>query len=457
MKMCLILSIIFSSALCWTPDEKEEIITRLKKESVKYSISKPQINIISKILDHAYFGDRYSNFRRVLGAGDFGIIFEVDFQLLPGHPQTIPVALKINYAKANLETGKLIENYLNLMVDANDKFKNYVGEDLLVFNLSRHYEKMLNHDPSFKNDVPFISMIYEAAIISLKDMEDDSGTTKFVNITVTQLGFSDLPGTFLPIPGASTEVMNQNSVNVSKMVVQFFYGLLRIHESGFIHSDIHFRNILVSGNPDNFYAMIIDLDGLKNLNDIISSAFPITKEMLNTSNPNYSRNLLFAQNPNYFIATDDTLIYFKRVKVRSSSFLTSEWQEKLSNSSFVYVANVTYISETDDLLHALEIILNEYIEKNLIDKNHENIKRLKEQIDLIQKKIYKKDFFTTQEVFEQLNEASGLNLTEFHSVNENLESYLEEIRSSRTSKSNSQVSRKREELNVGNDERFILV
>jgi hypothetical protein len=86
MKMCLLLSIIFSSALCLTPDEKQEITTRLRKENHQHKITEPQFNIISKTLDHAYFGERFTNFKSVLRVSTEGITLNVDFQLLPDHP-----------------------------------------------------------------------------------------------------------------------------------------------------------------------------------------------------------------------------------------------------------------------------------------------------------------------------------------------------------------------------------
>jgi serine/threonine protein kinase len=388
-----------------------------------------------------------------LGGGADGVILEVDFQLLPDHSFTIPVALKINYSNLDSDNDKKLENYLNLMVNPDDQSRDKQGNDLVVFNLSQHYEKMLEKDPSFKDDVPYISMIYEGAIISFDDQEDDSGITEFVIVTVTQLGFAGLFDNFLPIPKGSDEVMNKNSVDVARMIVQMCYGLWRIHDNGFIHKDIHSGNIIVAGNPDNFYPMIIDFDHLIKQSDFISSAFPIRKKMLNPSSPNYSENLKYTEDPNYLIGTNETAKDFNNVMVETSLFFTPEWQEKFSKFSWMFVANVKYINDTNTLILMLETVLIPFIRMKLINEDHENIKRLKEQINSIKYQISFRNFFSSHEVFEQLNEASGLNLTEFHPVNEDLKSYLEKIRSSRKSG----VPNMTTELHDENNERNILV
>jgi serine/threonine protein kinase len=454
MKMCLILSIIFSSALCWTSDEKQEIITTFINEIDEYMTDNLQFNIFSKALQNPYFGDRFSNFRKVLGAGAEGVVLEVDFQLLPDHPQTIPAALKINYSNLGSNNEKILENYLNLMVKPEDQSRNEQGNDLVVFNLSQHYEKMLEKDPSFKDDVPFVSMIYEAAIISFEDKEDDSGITEFVSVTVTQLGFSELPGTFLPIPGDSSEIMKKNSVDVARMIIQMCYGLWRIHYNGFIHKDIHSENIIVAGNPENFYPMFIDFDSIKNQDDFLSSAFPLKMESLNPSDPNYSEYLEYSTQSEYLI--EDYLIgrYFKLIKEIPYNALSSELQKKLSASTKFIIIDPKYNVDFVDFIKNLKYLIDTCIKRELIDINHENINQLGRTIYsiIIEYNRYKK-YLTSRELFEKLNEASGLNLNEFHFVNEHLESYFEEIRSSRKSG----VPNTTTELHEENNERNILV
>jgi hypothetical protein len=459
MKTFLIFSITFLSTLCLTPQEKEEI-KRLINDDNRYRKSKPHLNIISQTLEHFYFGDHFSNFKKILGAGADGIVLEVDFKLFSESPQTIPVGLKINYTNLDSTKEKLIKNYLNLMVKFEDQSRNEQGDGHVVFDLSKHYQKMLDNDVSFKNDVPFISMIYEAAIIPLKDMEDDSGKPKFVSVTVTQLGFSDIEGSFLQKPYRSNEIMNQNSVNVARMIVEISYGLWRIHENGFIHADIHSDNIIVAGNPNNLYPMIIDFDRIINQDDFLTTAFPIKEEMLNKSNPEYSEYLKYVGDPNYLMVTDKMAIYFPNEPFKTSTVLTSEWQEKMPKSTQMFIANVKYNVDTENLIYFFRTILNELIKKKLISKTNENIEELTKEINLIKKQLLNENkYLTSQELFEKLNESSGLNLTEseFHFVNEDLDNYLKEIESSRTSENDSQNTTNVKQVDVENDERIILV
>jgi hypothetical protein len=429
MKTFLITCLTFFSALSLTPDDKQRMIKSIK-EKQEWGIDEQQLNVILITLNHPYFKDRFTNFKKILGAGNDGVVFEVDFQMLSDYPQTIPVALKIDFPRPNLEMGKSIENYLNFMVNPQDHLKNYVGEDLLVFNLSPHYEKMLREETDFKMNPTFISMIYEAAIISFKETENGSEHFNYVSVTVTQVGFAGVLDDFLPNPADSSETMSQNSLNVAKMIVQICYGLWQIYEKGFIHSDNHLQNMMVVGNFQNFTPLFMGLDNLQTADDLLSSGFPLKKEMLDKVDSNYSEFVKYTKDPKYFIVDESLESRFKLTAHIPITVFTSDWQEKLED--FLpqpYLVNIKYNNDFINVIRFLKKILLFYIDNKLVDRNHVNLKKVTKTVDSIYRKLGDKyEYLTSEELFKKFNRESGLNLREFHSENQDLEDYLMKIR-----------------------------
>jgi hypothetical protein len=451
MKTFLITCITFWTALSLTPEEREHIIDLVKKLD-KQKITSQRLKIITETLNHPYFEERFTNFRRILGAGQEGVLFEVDFQLLADHPLTLPVALKINFASLDSGKNKFVKNYLNLMVHPDDQLKNHHKNGLVVFDLSKHFKKMLRNEPPFKNDVPFISMIYEAAIISLKDMGDAPGNDLFVCITVTQLGRSPLFSKFLPVPNGSDEILNQNSVNISRIIVQICYGLWRIHDNGFIHSDFHSANVMVVGSPGNFTPLIIDFDRLKLRNDLLSTVEPFRKEMLNE--PDSSKYLEYANDPNYFVGSNNLTFNFKVIESIPVTAFTPEWQTKFSKVSEVRLINVEYNIDFEIVIRWLRYFLRKCGDNQLINGDHENIRNLKERVDSIRDGLDEQNkYLTSLELYEEVKEASGLNLSKFDSKNEDLENYFQKIRRG----DNSRTTKKKGNSGVRNDECIIFV
>jgi serine/threonine protein kinase len=361
MKLILLLSTLFITALSWSDDDKQKILIEInekkeqKEDDENTIISDDEIDIISDALDYAYFGGRFSNFDEVLGIGTEGVVLKVDFQLLPDHPQTIPVALKINYDNLSINEANSIENYLNLMVNADDQNRIAKGNDLVVYDLSKHYRKMLNKDGSFKNDTPYVSMIYEGAIIMLKDEEDNSAPPKYVTVSVTQLGFSNLLGDFLPRP-ESLQIQNSNSENVARMIVQTSYALWRMNEQNYIHTDLGEENVLVAGNRQNFSPLIIDFGRLIKLTEFKAKALVLTEEMLNKSDAKYQENLKYVDGSNYLITNQEAAFDFKYITIDPESFLTSEWQEKLSRPHEMYLVNLKYNMGTMQLVTMFDLL-----------------------------------------------------------------------------------------------------
>jgi hypothetical protein len=434
MKTFLITTLMFLSSICLTPDEKDEII-KLLKTDYRTDISESNVNNISQILQHTYFGDRFSNFRKILGAGVDGIVLEVDFQLLTDYEETIPAAVKINYENLN-SSSKFIKNYLNMMVYPTDQLEDNHEEDLVLFDLSQHYKKILEDDNSYKNDMPFVNMVYEAAIITVNIKVNEILKPKYANVTVTQLAFSELPGTFLPIPGESIEVMDRNSVDVARMIVQISYGLSRIHNNGFMHTDINSGNIIVGGSSENFYPMIIDFDHLENKKDFLSSAIPITEDTINEADPKKSEYLEYSNKSEYLIASYAICFNFKFIKGIPRTAIKSEWADMFKESTKFMIIDAKYDNDYSDLIGVLKDLIDTYIKEKLINQNHVNIQKLKEEIDSLKRQRRREDkFFTIDELYKKLNEASGLNLKldDLHFINENLESYLLEIKKSRES------------------------
>jgi hypothetical protein len=349
-----------------------------------------------------------------------------------------------------MDDANLIKNYLNLMVNAGDQSRNKLEDDLVVYDLSHYYQKMLSEDDSFENDVPFASMIYEAAIITLNNFE----TTEYVTVSVTQFGFSDLETNFLPNP-KSPEILNSNSENVARMIVQMCYAFWQMNEKGFIYTDLIEENVLVNGNPDDFSPLIINFEKLINLNELKLDSLALKEEMMNISDSDYSENLKYVKELYYLVRNEEIAFKFEFTSIDPETFFTREWKEKISTSyDMGLLVNFKYNMAIREIVHFFEIILKNYIDKKLIDGDHKNIKKLKEQIDLFEKKIFEEHvLLTNDEVFEKLNEASGLNLTEFNYKNDDLDNYFREIKS----KNDSQDASKMEKLDGRNDERIILV
>jgi serine/threonine protein kinase len=453
MKILFFLVMNFISISCLSSDDKQEILNAMNDDELfedekNEQLTDDDMNTISKTLNHPYFGERFSNFNGVLGIGTEGATLKVDFQLLPEHPQTIPVALKINYENLSMEEANSVENYLNLMVNAGDQNRIVQGKDLVVYDLSKHYRKMSSQDGSFKKDTPFVSMIYEAAIIML----NDSGGTKYVTVTVTQLGFSDLPGSFLPLP-KSPQILNSNSENVARMIVQICYAVWRMNEQGFIHKDIHGQNVLVAGNSSHFSPMIIDFGRLINLNEFKSKAFLLKQEMINKSDPDYKKNLKLFEDVTYILGSEEAAQDFQNVPVDPSSFLTSEAQKNFSGLSEVYLVGFKYNVGNDQMVDLFKTMLETYIEEKVISESHKNIQNLQEKIYLFNDMIESKQQFTSSELFQNLNQASGLNLSGFRPENFDLDNYFDRIGNS----SDSDGPRKKMKFDTGIGGRLVLV
>jgi hypothetical protein len=196
----------------------------------------PEIETFMQCLNHPYFKDRFTNFKKILGIGTFGVVIEADFQLFKDRPQTLPVAVKVNYETRHEDPFEMVRNYVSLMVNQEDvKFESGERDDLKVFNLSKHFEKMRIDDDSIKKDVFFVDMLYEGAVINITVYPEDniSNPPKHLSTIIAQLGFLSLEKNFLENPKGSDEIQNRNSKNVSKLIVQTSFGLSRIHANGF--------------------------------------------------------------------------------------------------------------------------------------------------------------------------------------------------------------------------------
>jgi hypothetical protein len=311
---------------------------------------------------------------------------------------------------------------------------------------------MLKGDRSFKNDVPFVSMIYEAAMISLNGGNSENG--KYVCITVTGLGSTGIQGGFLPNPNGSDEVLKSNSKTLARLIVQICYAVWKINDNGFIHGDIHLNNFLVTGNPDNLTPLIIDFDRMQSLDYLRSTGYPLTGDMLNQSDPNSSKFLKFADDSDNLITSYKNALFFNCVVKMQHSMLTPEWQDTLSKYKNIYLVDVKYNTDMLKLFKSFDLLLTGYIDKGFISGNHKNIKNMREKIDSINDLLENKEtLLSGQELFKKLNKASGLNLNDFNSVNVDLENYLGNVKL----ETNRKVARKMKTIDADRNSRIILV
>jgi serine/threonine protein kinase len=428
MKTFLILCIFFISTSCLSKQEIKEILKSildgnyLKKDSEDFKI-------ILKCLDHDYFGKRFRNVRGILGSGTNAITILMDFQLLTNHPETVPVAVKINFKNLDSDENEMIGNYLNLMVNSGDQLRDYGLKNVLIFNLSRHFRKMLDGDDTFKNDVPFIDMIYEAAIISVEKKIRFKKIYQKVFITVMQPGFSTLDANFLPDPEGSIEILNQNSQNVVKMFVQISYGLWRMHDNGFYHGDLFDENIVVSGNPENFSPLIIDFDSMRSQEDLIEGGFMFQKKTLNLSDPENQNFLKYAEDPNYLIGDQNTGIYLYTLDILDPNIFTPEFLQASTEFKSKCLFNLQYSMDTKKIIRLFIDLLKKYAANGVITLDNENIKKSQELLNSIKKSWDEQTkFLTSYELFETLNNANDLGLNSFHFFNPELENYFGIIR-----------------------------
>jgi hypothetical protein len=463
MKNILLLSIFFISALCWTDGEIVKILSQIdnyvdsKNDEIKNNHDyegdeEPELivffnsekEIIGKSLKHEYFNERFSNFDGVLGIGTEGVVFKVDFQLFHDDRRSFPVALKIDFDDLTKSKAESIQNYVNLMVDPQDQSRQNPKEDIEVFDLSQHFKRMLNNDLPFKNDVPYLSMIYQAAIITLPGGEDDPESTKYVTVSATQLGSYKLLDDFLPDPDGSDAIKDSNSEIVAKMIIEMCYATLNMYEQSYVHPDLSDENILISEDAGNFTPLIIDFGKLISLEEFKKNAILLEKEMLQTLDEE-SENYLDGF---HYLITDRQAAYdFKYTTIDPSSFLTPETQTKLSNPGEMYLVNIQYNMGTTQLVITISTFLKELIENDFINEKNGRIVELKKNIELRRKENKKKIYITDLELFQNLNNESGLKLNEFQSKNVYLNIFLTDNKTP----SNSNDPNKKLKPNPSND------
>jgi serine/threonine protein kinase len=456
-KILISLILIITNARCFSSDEitqiKELIIERGENDfDDSDGFGNFEINTIMQCLEHSYFKKRFSNFRRILGIGSYGVVIEADFQLFKDQHHTLPVAVKINYDSKHKDPLEMLRNYVSLMVKPGD-VKIEKKDDFQVYDLSQHFEKMFTGDDSIKNDVPFVGMLYEGAVIPIHPGGYMHKPPKNLSVTVSQLGFSNLEEDFLENPQESDAIRDGNSQNVSRLIVQTSYGLSRIHENGFLHGDLFKRNIVVAGTKDNFYPLIIDFDYLKSRQDILEVTVPFKKQILNQSHPNFQKYMKYCEDANNLIGDAHIYIYLYRLdELHLDAFSNIELKSDYQYQT-LFVFNINTTNDTFNLIEFSLQLLNEYIENNLIRADHPNIINLKNELESIKSSWTKgTEYLSSHVLFERLNEASSLGLTSFSSVNADLDHLFEEMKASMSTSSTAQGKTEQEQPRDSKDE-----
>jgi serine/threonine protein kinase len=458
-KILLLLLLLTANTTCFSSEEilqiEKSIIDKAQTEFDDFDeIGEFGMKNIMKCLKHPYFEDRFTNFKKILGIGSFGVAIEADFRLFKERPQTLPVALKVNYESRHLDKFEMLRNYLSLMVNPADvKIEGGEEDDLKVYNLSQHFEKMRSGDDSIKKDAPFVNMLYEAAVITVHPEDDMDIPPKKLTITVVQLGFSSLEKDFLEHPQESEEILNRNSRNVSKLIVETSYGLWRIHANGFFHGDLKENNIIVTGTKDDFHPMIIDFDCLKSRKDLLQMTTPLEKGIFNKAYIDYPNYVKYSENPNYLIGNWKVMNYLFIIKeIPVDAVSDVELKEAYKNEVFC-VCNINVLVETIKFIRLSLKLIKEYIKGNLIRADHPNIINLTTELESLKSSWEKgTEYFTSKQLVNVLNEASSLGFTSFTSVNADLDRFFEEIEASMNASSSTQVKNVQEKPGNSKDE-----
>jgi hypothetical protein len=445
-KILLFLLLLTANTRCFSPDERARI-EKLIIEKGKIEFDYPyefgdfEVNIIMRCLKHPYFETRFSNPQKILGIGSFGVTIEADFQLFKERPETLPVAVKVNFESCHPDKFEMVRNYVSLMVNQNDvKVEGGEQDDIKVYNLSQHFEKMRSGDESTKNDVPFVAMLYEASVISVYPEDGTDKPPENLSVTVAQLGFSDIKNNFLEHPQESEEILNRNSRNVSKLIVETSFGLWRIYANGFFHGDLKENNIIVSRTKDEFYPMIIDFDYLKSHQDLLRMTIPFKKQILDQSHPNFPKYVGYCENPDALIGGAKILMYLNDLNQIPQEVVSDVQIKKTFKSQRIYVFDINITKDMINLVKLSLRLLDKSIKKNLIRADHPNIINLKKELESLKSSWEKKTgYLTNENLVKVLNEASGLGLTSFTSVNADLNRFFKEIEASVSASSSTQV------------------
>jgi tRNA A-37 threonylcarbamoyl transferase component Bud32 len=411
----------------------------LKGDFVEFQGSK--LETFMKCLNHPYFKNRFSNFQRILGMGGFGLVIEADFQLFEDRPETLPVAVKVNFGSVHEDTLEMIRNYASLMVNPDDvEIKDGGRDDLKVFDLSKHFDKMRLGNDSIKKDVSFVGMLYEAALISVYPEDDISKPPQNLSVTVAQLGFSSLKDDFLENAEGSETIRDRNSENVSKSIVQMSFGLRGIHANGFFHGDLSEKNIIVAGTKEDFYPLIIDFDFLKSRYDLLQMSIPFYKQAFDQSHPKFQEYVEYSKSPGSLIGEEDVSVYLYELdKIPKEAVSDVELKRAFESKKFC-MFNLNITQDTINLINLSLGLLNKYIEKNLIRSDHPHIHGLKTKLESLKNSWeQKKEYLTSESLMEKLNEASNLELTSFDALNADLDRFFEKIEESLSASSDTQV------------------
>jgi serine/threonine protein kinase len=456
-KILLSLLLIITNTVCFSPEEmteiKKSIIDKMKKKlKYLYRFGDFEANYVMECLKHPYFETRFSNFQKILGIGSYGVVIEADFQLFKDRPQTLPVAVKVNYDSDHEDPLEMLNNYVSLMVNSSDVEVEKKG-DFQVYNLSKHFEKMLTGDDSIKNDLPFVGMLYEAAIIPVHPGGNIHEPPEDVGVTVVQLGFSGIEDDFLEHPQGFDQIRDKNSQNISRLIVQISFGLSRIHENGFFHGDFFERNIMVAGTNDDFYPLIIDFDLLKSRQELLQMSIPFEKQIFDQSHPNFQKYMKYCEDPDNLIGDKRFFEYLDFLEVfHSDAFSEIELKNKYENKT-LFVFNINITTDTFNLIEFSLKLLNKFIEKNLIRADHPNIINLKKELkSMMSSWENRTEYLTSHVLFRRLNEASSLELTSFSPANVDLDHFLGEIKASMSASSTTQVENVKEQPGDSKDE-----
>jgi serine/threonine protein kinase len=374
-------------------------------------------------LSHPYFEEKYENVRREIGSGSFGMVFEADFKLFDTSDHMLPVALKINFNfMSPIKTD--FRNYLNLMVASKD-IKETHKNGLTRYDLSSHFKKMQSGG-GYKNDVPFLDMVYEAVSVEVPNSKKSNGAAN-VSVMATQLGFTDFEELSLPAPSGSKkdQMKEKYAKNLGHAIVQLSYGLWRIHSNGFLHRDLGDFNVILGGSPNDFFPLIIDFDFMQRLSDLNEPMTQVTSDTFNESGASEYSKYITSQ---HFISAFKSEV-FAPLKQIPTSKLSPQMQTEMQGHDVVYLLSTEVLKETFSFIKMLLSIFQKAAEKDLVDLNNHWIVSIVEELHLLKQDWEEGSFFVgSEELWNQLNEASGFDLSSFKLMNPELDEFLKNAR-----------------------------
>jgi hypothetical protein len=263
---------LLCKTICFTSEEIEDL-NNLVDANQDSRFSPENAALIKSIFQNSYFNSRVEQPETFLSGNNWRASFSMYFNLLPNETQNLfPVAVNIFFGDVAHVQGT-IKAYQSLMMqeDEIEKFS-YDGNDL--FDMKKHFEKMLEEDAEVVLGVPYAGVLYEWAVLTVED--PNTKKPRKVLVCLTQLQLTDISSPFMI--AEDDQQKQQNSLTFVNSLIKIAFHVSQINKHGLFYRKIQMENILISGNFYEWDVFVTNFSNLVSFDLLKKKGYQISSE-----------------------------------------------------------------------------------------------------------------------------------------------------------------------------------